>query len=517
MAPPSSRLQALAGPDGTAGDGPTREGATRRRPIRSRQGLQPVVQIIGLHVAVLGLAMLAPCALDLARGDPNARGLAIAALLSTAAGLALALATWRPGAGGLNRRQALVMTVGIWTILPAFAALPFVFGVPHAGYTDAYFEAMSGLTTTGSTVFTGLDLMPQGVLLWRAMLHWFGGLGIVIVAVAFLPAMRLGGMQFFQAVGMDVSGDVIPQATQIAKDMLAIYLGLTLFCILGYAAAGMGSFDAICHAFGTISTGGFGTRDSSFRDFGPAAEYVAIAFMALGGMPFVRFVELSRGRARPLWRDSQVRAYFGIILAATAVIAVMLVWAGTLGVAPAIRTALFHITSLLTTTGFVADNYDLWPSVTLAVLFVATLVGGCSGSTAGGIKVFHLQVLYGALGVQLRRIRNPHGVFPLHYQGRPVEWDITASIMAFFFVYLAALGIATILLSLIGLDFMTAVSAAMAAQANVGPGFGPIVGPSGTFAPLPDLAIWVLSAEMLLGRLEFLSVLVLLMPAFWRP
>lgn len=502
-------------PRPAAPSGNAAAGIRARRPAAA-ETFRPVVQLTGFHIAALGGAMLVPLALDLARGDPNARGLAIAALLTIAAGLALALLTRRPGAGGLNRRQAFLLTVGVWIILPGFGALPFVFGAPHISFTDAYFEAMSGLTTTGSSVMTDLDAMPHGVLLWRGMLHWIGGLGIVIVAMIFLPAMRIGGMQFFHAVSMDVSGDIIPQATRIARDLLSVYVGLTLLCILAYAAAGMSAFYAIVHAFATIATGGFAFRDSAFQDFGPAAEYAAIVFMALGGMPFVRFVELGHGRPRPIWRDTQIRAYLGIILAASAMIAAALVALRGTGVEPAVRSALFHVISIITTTGFTAENYDLWPSFGIAVLFLVMLIGACSGSTAGGPKVFRYQVLFAVLKVQIRRMRNPHGVFPLLYQGRPVEPDVIASIMAFFFVYVAALGVSAILLSLMGLDFLTAVSAAMTAQGNVGPGFGPVIGAVGNFSPLPDAAIWVLSADMLLGRLEFLSVLVLLTPAFWR-
>ena len=489
----------------------------RRRPAAagtvrpgSRRAVEPVAQLIGMHIAVLGIAMLAPFAVDVADGSGNADGVLLAALLTTAAGIALALLTRRGWRGGLARPQAIMLTVAVWTVLPAFGALPFVFGAPFVGYTDAFFESISGMTTTGSTVFSGLDAMPRGTLLWRAMLQWFGGIGIVIVGVSFLPAMRSGGMQFFHAVSMDVSGDVIPQATQIAADLSFLYLTLTVLCVLAYVAAGMATFDAICHAMTTIATGGYANYDASFGAFGPAPQYAAILFMALSAMPFIRFVELSRGRPRSLWRDRQIRAFLGIVLAAGAVVALSLIWLQHADVEPAIRAALFN------TTGYASTDYGQWGGLALAVFFVVSMIGGCSGSTAGAAKVFRFQILFGALIIQMQRLHNPHGVFQLRYQGRSVEVDIVSSIMAFFFLYLLTIALIAILLSLMGLDFVTALTAPLATVTNVGPGLGPVIGPAGNFASLPAEAKWLLAAGMLLGRLEFMSVLVLLLPVFWR-
>ncbi len=484
---------------------------------RDRVGyrLQPVTRLIGLHVAVLGATMLVPFAIDMIDGNGNAEGMLIAALLTIAAGAALTLLTRQHWMGGLARPQAFMLTVAVWAILPAFGALPFVFGAPQAGFTDAYFEAMSGMTTTGSTVFSGLDAMPRGMLLWRAMLQWFGGLGIVIVAIIFLPAMRVGGMQFFHAVSLDISGEVIPRATQIAGDLLVLYVTLTVLCALAYSATGMWTFDAICHAMTTLSTGGYANYDASFGAFGPPAQYAAILFMALGGLPFIRFVELSHGRHRPLLRDTQIRSFVGIVLVAAGIAAAAEIWHGG-AVEPAIRAALFHVTSVITTTGYATLDYGKWTSLGVAVIFIVAMIGGCSGSTAGGAKVFRLQVLFSTLVVQMRRMRSPHGVFTMRYQGRPVGPEIVSSIMAFLFIYLVSIGIVAILLSLMGLDFVTALTAPVATVTNVGPGLGPVIGPAGNFSSLPDAAKWLLSLAMLLGRLEFLSVLVLLTPAFWR-
>ncbi len=500
--------------DGLAGsDGMLDRPPQLRR--RSSHGFQPVGDIIGRLSVVFGASMLVPALLDLADGHRNWHGLVIAALLTVAAGAALAIAN--VGARqGLSRQQAFLLTVLIWVVGPLFGALPFVFGAPFAGYTDAFFEAMSGVTTTGATVFTELEQKPRGMLLWRAMMQWYGGLGIVIVAMVFLPAMKIGGMQFFQSEAFDISGDILPRASEVARQLIWIYLALTLGCFAGYAAAGMAPFEAICHTMTTVSTGGMGTRDSGFAEFSASAHYVGIVFMWLAAWPFVRFIQLGRGSARGLLRDSQIRAFMVVILAVSGAIAAWLVIGSRVPPAEAIRESLFNVTSVMTGTGFASDDYNAWGGFPVALFLIVPLIGGCAGSTSCSAKVFRYQILFETLRTQFGRMRSPHGVFTLRYQGRPVEPEVVSSIMAFFFVFLCSLGIWAILLSLMGLDVVTALSGSIAALCNVGPGLGPIIGPAGNYAPLSAEAKWLLSAGMLLGRLEFLSVLVLLAPVFWR-
>ena len=490
-------------------------GATRLRRHHVAHRFAPVGDIIGRLSVVLGASMLLPALIDFSDGHENWYGTLIAAILTVAAGAALAQAN--TGARhGLSRQQAFLLTVLIWVVGPAFGALPFIFGAPAATFTDAFFEAMSGLTTTGSTVFTGLDEAPRGMLLWRAMMQWYGGLGIVIVAMVFLPAMKIGGMQFFQSEAFDISGDILPRASEVAGQLIWIYLALTLGCFIGYAASGMTSFEAICHTMTTVSTGGYGTRDSSFAEFSAAAQWVAIAFMWLAAWPFVRFIQLARGNGRGLVQDSQIRAFIVIVLVVTGTIAAWLVVYGRVPAVQAVREAMFNVTSVMTGTGYASDDYNAWGGFPVALFLILPLIGGCAGSTSCSAKVFRYQILVETLRGQLGRMRAPHGVFTLRYQGRPVEPDVVSSIMAFFFVFFCSLGIWAILLSLMGLDFVTALSGSIAALANLGPGLGPIIGPAGNFAPLSNEAKWLLSAGMLLGRLEFLSVLVLLTPVFWR-
>lgn len=460
--------------------------------------------------------MMAPLLLEIADDNGNTDGFVLAAFLTLAAGLAMILITRQGEAHGLTRPQAFMLTVLVWVVLPVFGALPFVFGAPAANYTDAYFEAMSGLTTTGATVFSNLDEAPRGMLLWRALLQWYGGVGIVIVAIVFLPMMRIGGMQFFRSESFDLSSDVVPRATEIAASLFYVYLALSIAAVLAYSAAGMSGFDALAHAMTTVSTGGYGTYDSSFKNFGPMAHYVAIAFMWLAALPFIRFVQLARGNTRGIRGDSQIQAFLAIILLVSAVMVIWLVVNDRQPLPEAIRAALFNVTSVMTGTGYASAPYDQWGTVPVALFFIIPLIGGCTGSTSCSAKVFRYQVLYAALVVQIRRIHSPHGVFPLRYQGRPVEAEVVSSIMGFFFVFVCALSIWAILLSLMGLDTITAISAAVASLGNIGPGLGPVIGPSGNYASLPDSAKWLLTLGMLLGRLEFLSVLVLFMPIFWQ-
>ena len=486
------------------------------REVRTAHWFAPVTNIIGRLTVVLGLSMLAPGLLDWLDGNANAHGMAISAFLTAAGGAALAPVTAGQRSAGLTRHQAFLLTVAIWVVLPLFGALPFVFGAPLASFTDAFFESMSGLTTTGATVFTDLDNAPRGMLLWRSMLQWYGGVGIVIVAIVFLPALRIGGMQFFQSEAFDISDETLPRATEMARQLGLVYLALTVGCLIGYAAAGMSVFDALCHAMTTVSTGGFGTRDSGFALFSPASHYVGIVFMLLAAWPFLRFIQLGRGKPRGIVRDTQIRAFMVIVLSVSGAIAAWLVIYGHHPPLDAVREALFNVSSVITGTGYASDDYWLWGGFPVALFLIIPLIGGCTASTSCSAKVFRYQILFEALRGQLGRIRNPHGVYALRYQGRPVEPDVVSSVMAFFFVFLASIGLWAIMLSLIGLDFVTALSGSIAALCNVGPGLGPLIGPAGNFAGLPGVAKWLLSAGMLLGRLEFLSVLVLLTPVFWR-
>jgi len=411
-----------------------------------------------------------------------------------------------------------VLTLGSWLGVTLFASLPFVFAELNLSFADAFFEAMSGITTTGATVITGLDDAPPGILLWRALLQWLGGIGIIVTAVAMLPMLRVGGMQLFRMESSDTTEKVLPRAAQISTAIGSIYFVLTAICAIAYWAAGMPGFDAIAHAMTTIATGGFSTSDSSLAAFAnPGVEWVAVVFMIVGSLPFVLYLQVVRGRPMSLLRDTQVRWFLSVVL--VLVIVVVLILAVSQNYAPglSLRLSAFNTISILTGTGYTTAAFDQWGPLALTVFFLIMFVGGCAGSTTCGIKIFRFQILYETAATQIRRLVRPHGVFIPYYNNNPITDEITMSVMSFFFFYVLVFVVLALGLSALGLDFLSAMSGAATAISNVGPGLGPVIGPSSTFTTLPDTAKWLLSAGMLMGRLELFTILVLFAPAFWKP
>ncbi|WP_340107787.1 TrkH family potassium uptake protein [Pikeienuella sp. HZG-20] len=477
---------------------------------------RPVFFVVGIFIFGLGVAMAAPAVVEAAHGAGGWRVFALCGAVAMFFGGALTGACREQRSAGLSLQQSFLLANLTWIALPFFGALPFMLGEPNARFVDAFFEAMSGMTTTGSTVFTGLETLPKGVLLWRGMLQWFGGVGIIVFAMVFLPALRVGGMQFFRSEAFDTLGKILPRAVEIAQSIGWIYVSLTAFCMVGYAAAGMSAFDATVHAMTTIATGGFANSDSSFGAYEPGAEYVASAFMFLAALPFVRYVQVVNGSTRPLFVDPQIRAFLGAVLVSAGLLTTYLVVEGGVFRESNVREALFNSLSIITGTGFASVDYQAWGAFPVTVIFIIGFIGGCSGSTACSIKIFRLQILAAAVVSQIRRLHSPNGVFTPRYAGRPVDPDVISSVMSFLFFFLVSFGLIAIMLSMIGLAPITAISGAATAIANIGPGLGPEIGPSGNFAKLPDAAKWVLSVAMLLGRLELLAVLVMFTSAFWR-
>lgn len=477
---------------------------------------RPIVYVIGLVVAVLGAAMAVPMAVDLYYGSPDWSVFMASAVISLVVGGSMALATANTAGRGLTIQQTFLLTTLIWIALPIFGALPFYLGEIEARPVDAFFEAMSGLTTTGSTVFSGLDDLPEGLLLWRSMLQWFGGVGIIVVAMVFLPELRVGGMQVFRSEAFDTMGKVLPRAVEISGRISSIYLALTIACTLAYLAVGLTPFDAINHAFTTVSTGGFSTHDASMGHYQGAPEYVASLFMILGSLPFVRYIQIVQGTARPLLTDPQVRGYLGVILTVTLAMTFFRLFFNGDHFEHGFREGIFNVTSIISGTGYASVDYQLWGTFPVVTFFFLGLVGGCAGSTACSVKIFRYQLLIASVKAQIRAIHTPHGVFIPRYHGRAVGEDVLSSVMAFFMMFTLSLGLLSVALSLTGLDTVTAISGAATALANVGPGLGDTIGPAGNFASLSDTAKWLLSAGMLVGRLEVLSVFVLFTHKFWR-
>ena len=478
--------------------------------------LRPVGYVIGLLVAVLGVTMVFPLVFDLMAENGHWSVFFEAGVITTLFGGLLALACANARRDRLTLQQTFLLTTSVWVALPLFGAIPFILGPPNATVTDALFEAMSGMTTTGSTVFSGLETLPEGVLLWRSMLQWFGGIGIIVVAMAFLPDLRVGGMQIFRSEAFETMGKILPRAADIAGRISVIYVVLTVICGFAYYAAGMTAFDALNHALTTLSTGGFSTWDASMGAYQGAPEYVAAVFMLLASLPFVRYVQFVAGTARPLFEDSQVRAFFGVIVVGTLAMTAYRLIANGDTAEHAFREALFNITSIGTGTGYASVDYQLWGAFPVVFFFIMGFVGGCAGSTTCSVKIFRYQILFSAIRAQVRKIHSPHGVFVPRFEGRPVTEDVLNSVIAFFMLFVISVGITAVLLAMTGLDIVTAVSGSATAIANIGPGLGPIIGPAGNFAPLNDAAKWILIFAMLLGRLELMVVLVLFTAGFWR-
>lgn len=478
--------------------------------------LRPVGYVIGLLCAVFGATMTVPLAVDFVAGDDHWRAFLQSAVITCVTGGLLALACANSVRDRLSLQQIFLLTTGVWVVLPFYGALPFAFGATGARPVDAFFESMAGLTTTGATVFVGLEHLPRGLLLWRSMLQWFGGIGIIIVAMVFLPELRVGGMQIFRSEAFDTGGKILPRAAEIASRIGGIYLALTILNAAGYAAVGMSGFDAVNHALTTMSTGGFSTSDASFGRFRGAPEYLASVFMVLASLPFVRYVQIAAGSTRPILRDSQVRAFLWTIAILAAAITAFRILVNGDHLEHAFREALFNVVSVITGTGFASADYQLWGPFPVVLFFFIGLIGGCAGSTCCSVKIFRYQLLIAAVGAQIRRIHSPHGLFAPRYEGRAVSDEVMSSVMSFFGVFIVSLGFIAVALSMTGLDFVTSVSGAATAIANVGPGLGEIIGPAGNFAALNDTAKWILSVAMVFGRLELLVVLVLFLPRFWR-
>ncbi len=477
---------------------------------------RPVGYILGWLILLVGALMAAPLALDLADGSANAEAFALATVLTLVLGGAVATACASASSRHLSLRQGFLLVTGAWAIFPAIAGLPLMLGAPRLGLTDAYFEFTSAMTTTGATVIADLEVMPRSVLLWRGMVSWVGGIGVVLLAMILLPVLNIGGMQLLRNADFNTLGKIMPRAKEIALAIGGIYVLLTLACALGYHATGMSGFDALVHSFSTIATGGMGNHNDSFAGFGAGSQYVATVFMLLGSMSFIRFVQLVRGEPGPLLADSQIRAFLGIYLA----FALALVGARALQGAPidalTLREVLFNLASVISTTGFASTDYSQWGSFASVIFFCAMMICGCSGSTCGGPKVFRYQLLMSSIAAELRRLHSPNVVTTMHYQGAAVADDVLDSVMAFFLFFFLTLGTGAVALVLLGLDPMTAISGAAACLSNVGPGLGPIIGPVGNYAILPPEAKWLMAFLMLAGRLELLTVYVLFTGTFWR-
>ena len=478
--------------------------------------IRPIVYFLGVLLIALAATMLVPAAVDAASGHSDWEAFLGGAGLTLFFGVSCVLTT-RGGWTTLSVRQSFVLTTLSWTIAAGFAALPLWFSGIGLNYSSAFFEAMSGITTTGSTVLTNLDSAPPGVLLWRSMLQWLGGIGFIVLAISVLPLLQVGGNQLFKTEFSDPSGKATPRIASLAGGIGMVYVAATTLCFVAYWAAGMTGFDAIAHAMTTIATGGFSTSDASFAHFAnPSIEWIATLFMIVGSLPFALLLFATQGDPLRVVRSSQVQWFAGFLLAGTLAIALWQIQTNYVAFGRTIRSAAFNVTSIITGTGYASEDYWHWGTFPGVAFLFFMFVGGCAGSTSCSVKIFRYQVLFLALRTQLEHLLRPHRVYVPHYNGKPLPDTVTDSVFAFFFLFLLLFALLAFALSTLGLDFVTSVSSAATAITNVGPGLGNMVGPVGTFAEIPEAGKWMLSVGMLLGRLEIFTVLVLFTRRFWR-
>jgi trk system potassium uptake protein TrkH len=478
--------------------------------------IRPVIFVVGLLLCTLGAGMALPALVDLHSGNQDWRVFFLAMLATFFFGGMMVLSTAADRNDmTITRRQGFLMIVLAWVLLSLFGAVPLWFA-GELSLTDAVFESVSGLTTTGATIMTNLQEKPPGILLWRAILQWLGGIGVVLMAMSIMPFLKIGGMQLFESE-MTESEKALPRAGRMAASIGFIYVVLTTCCVVLYYLAGMTPFDAVAHAMTTISTGGYSTYDTSFSHYDtPWLEIVAIIFMIMGGLPFVLYLKAMNGNVEPFLKDTQVRWFLSILAVAILLMCLYQLFARHIPIEDSILHVAFNVVSVMTGTGYANDDFNAWGALPVSMFFFLMFIGACAGSTTCGIKIFRFQILYAIAIVQLKRLIYPHGVFVPYYNNRPVPEGVPASVMSFFFLFALTFAASTLALSWVGLDFITAMSGAATAISNMGPGLGDIIGPAGTFQPLPDSAKWILIASMIVGRLEIFTVLVLFTPHFWR-
>ncbi|MEI4471602.1 TrkH family potassium uptake protein [Frigidibacter sp. MR17.24] len=464
----------------------------------------------------LGGLMLIPMALDVALAREDWWSFGQSALITAMVGLFLALATRNALSASFAVRQAFLLTVGIWAILPMFGALPFLLSSTRLSLTDGYFEAVSGITTTGSTVLTGLDDLPPGINLWRGMLNWLGGLGISFIVMIFLPIMRVGGMQFFKTEGFDTLGKVAPRASDIARALVMTYAGLTIACCVTYLLLGFAPLDAVVMSMATIATGGFAPTDASFSKYQGIGEYAGAIFMILGSLPYIRYVQAVTGAPLVIWGDAQVRAYLRWIAYAVGAVTLWRVATSDMGPEPAFREALFNIVSVFSGTGFFSGSFGGWGSFAMVVALIVGIIGGCSSSSSGALTVFRVQVMGEAILTRIRLLHAPHRVSPVRYDGRAVDDDSMNALVMYVYGYILTIGVMSVLMTFTGVDMESALFGVWTSIGNIGYGYGPMVARTGTFIDFPEAAKWIMIVTMLMGRLALLAIFVVVMPRFWR-
>ena len=474
-----------------------------------------VFYTLGTLQIILGVFMLIPVIIQLIYNELDS-GFVSASIITIIFGVLFFLSNLDHDKN-IDLPQAFILTALSWLSIAIFGSLPFIFSELNLNFTDAFFESMSGITTTGSTIITDLNNAPKGILLWRAILQWLGGIGIILMAITLMPIMNIGGMQLFKISSNDSAEKILPKSKEVSLRLIVIYSLLTFACAIFYKLFGMSYFDSLTHSMTTIATGGFSNYNESIGHFDSALiEINAIIFIILGSIPFIAYIKYLNGDKKIFYKDAQINFFIKTIIISVIIIFIFLLFKNYNSETFLLRQVVFNVVSILTGTGYVTANYSDWGGFPLIFFLVLMFIGGCAGSTACGLKIFRIHILYKFFVMQLKKYIYPRGIFVLKYGDNVLNEKFISSIISFVFLYIIIFFIITALLSISGLDFVTAVSGAATSISNVGPGLGGMIGPSGNFSLLPDFSKWVLTVGMILGRLELFAIIVLFIPSFWR-
>ena len=470
---------------------------------------------LGLLQVILGLAMIIPVIIQFIYSEIDSSFIS-SGIITIIFGVLFFLSNLDHDKK-LNLPQAFLLTALSWLSIALFGSLPFIFSNLNLGLTDAFFESMSGITTTGSTVIVNLDIAPKSILLWRAILQWLGGIGIILMAITLMPIMNVGGMQLFKISSNDTAEKILPKSKEISLRLISIYSILTILCATFYKLFGMNFFDSLTHSMTTIATGGFSNYNESIGYFNSVfIETTSMIFILLGSIPFIAYIKFLNGDRKILLSDAQIKTFFKVIVFSILILFIYLAFLNQSFLEVGIRSVAFNVISILTGTGYVTKDFDQWGDFPLIFFLILMFIGGCAGSTACGIKIFRIQLLYHFLAKQLKQIIYPRGIFVIKYDKNNIDDKFMTSVISFIFLYIVIFFFLTAILSITGLDFITSISGAATSISNVGPGLGEIIGPTGNFSSLSNPSKWALSLGMILGRLELFAILVLFIPSFWR-
>lgn len=477
---------------------------------------RPILNILGLLLCIESIALLIPMIFDYINNNEDWKQFFFISCLTFFIGLVLYVG-FKNEKLKINLRQAFLLTILSWLVIALFGSLPFMYSSSSLNFTNAFFESVSGITTTGSTVISNFDSLSEGILIWRSLLQWFGGIGIIVLAVAILPTLQIGGMQLLHMEHDDPYEKTLPKINKFIFEIIFLYFGLTILCLFSYYFNGMNAFDSLIHSMTTISTGGFSNKSLSFGYFdSQTLESISILFMILGSLPFVIFIKFIHGQKNSLFKDDQIRLFIFLLVSIVLISCFWLKHYLNIEWSSALRLTTFNITSILTGTGYTSTNYNNWGGFGLIIILMIMFIGGCAGSTTGGVKIFRFQILFRGVRLQIKKLTQPHAVFLMKFNKKTVTENTYTSIISFFFIYILLFILSSVILSFLGLDFLTALSASASAISNVGPGVGEIIGPNGNYSGINEIGKWVLAFTMLIGRLEIFTILVLFSKNFWK-